>query len=205
MFYPTFSLLIHLLFSTAKPPVSLFDGRTFKGWEGDTVRTWRIMNGTLTGGSLTETVPHNEFLRTKRSYSDFVLELQFKLTGSEGFINSGVQLRSQRHTSPDYEMIGYQADLGKDYWGCLYDESRRNKVLVQADMKKLASVVKLNDWNNYKIQCQGRRIQIWLNGVQTVDYTEPDASIPQSGLIGLQIHGGGKAQVHYKNIIITEL
>ena len=27
---------------------------------------------------------------------------------------------------------GYQADIGEKYWGCLYDEARRNKVLVQA-------------------------------------------------------------------------
>lgn len=44
-----------------------------------------------------------------------------------------------------------------------------------------------------------------INGHQTVDYTEPDANIPQSGLIGLQIHGGGKAQVEFKDIFITEL
>jgi hypothetical protein len=38
-----------------------------------------------------------------------------------------------------------------------------------------------------------------------VDYTEPDASLPQSGLIGLQIHGAGKAIVRYRSITIVEL
>jgi len=38
-----------------------------------------------------------------------------------------------------------------------------------------------------------------------VDYTEPDAAIPQSGLIGLQIHGGNKAEVSFRNIAIQEL
>ncbi len=102
-------------------------------------------------------------------------------------------------------MIGYQADIGKDYWGCLYDESRRNKVLVHANAASLAKVLKLNDWNQYKIQCQGNHIQLWINGLKTVDYTELDASIPKTGLIGLQIHGGGKALIQYKNIKITEL
>lgn len=205
MFYATLSLFLHLLLPPTQAPISLFDGRTFNGWEGDTLHTWQIKDGALTGGSLTTTVPHNEFLRTRRSYSDFVLELDFKLTGTEGFINGGVQFRSTRHTSPDYEMIGYQADIGKDYWGCLYDESRRNKVLVHADAAPLAKVLKLNDWNHYKIQCKGNHIQLWINGLKTVDYTEPDASIPKSGLIGLQIHGGGKALIQYKNIKITEL
>ncbi|MBM3333834.1 DUF1080 domain-containing protein, partial [Candidatus Sumerlaeota bacterium] len=46
---------------------------------------------------------------------------------------------------------------------------------------------------------------LWLNGTQTVNYTEPDETIPQTGLIGLQIHGGRASEVWYKDIEITEL
>src|SRR5229473_3573205 len=67
------------------------DGKTFKGWEGDTNKTWRIEEGAFVGGSLGETVPHNEFLCTRRSYTNFVLRVKFKLTGKDGFINGGVQ------------------------------------------------------------------------------------------------------------------
>jgi hypothetical protein len=44
----------------------LFDGKTFNGWEGDTLKTWRIENGSIVGGSLDERVPHNDFLVTKK-------------------------------------------------------------------------------------------------------------------------------------------
>lgn len=184
---------------------ALFDGRTFNGWEGDTTGTWRIEEGAIVGGSLTETVPKNDFLCTTRSYGNFVLRLKFKLLGSEGFVNGGVQFRSQRATNPAHEMIGYQADLGEKYWGSLYDESRRNKVLAGPDGGQLAGLVKANEWNDYEIRAEGRRIRLTLNGRQTVDYTEPDEQLPQSGLIGLQIHGGGKAQVFYKELTIEEL
>lgn len=183
----------------------LFDGKTFNGWEGDTAHTWRVADGALVGGSLTETVPHNEFLSTTRSYSDFVLRLEFKLTGSDGFINSGVQFRSQRIQDPPYEMTGYQADLGDGFWASLYDESRRNKVLVHADTALISRVLRRNEWNDYEVRCEGPRIRLRLNGKLTVDYTEEDPSIPQSGLIALQIHGGGKAEVHFRNITIREL
>lgn len=186
-------------------PAPLFDGKTFTGWEGDTAKTWRIVDGSIVGGSLTEAVPRNEFLCTTRSYANFVLRLKFKLLGTEGFINGGVQFRSQRATKPAHEMIGYQADLGAKYWGSLYDETRRNKVLAGPDAALVAEVVKLDDWNDYEIRAEGRRIRLAINGRQTVDYTEPDESIPQSGLIGLQIHGGGKAEVSYKDITIEEL
>ncbi|HXH99281.1 MAG TPA: hypothetical protein VNI52_03355 [Sphingobacteriaceae bacterium] len=35
----------------------LFDGKTFIGWQGDIHHTWRIEDGALVGGSLTEKVP----------------------------------------------------------------------------------------------------------------------------------------------------
>jgi hypothetical protein len=47
--------------------VSIFDGKTFMGWNGDTNKTWRIEGGAFVGGSLTAQVPRNEFLATKRS------------------------------------------------------------------------------------------------------------------------------------------
>ncbi|HMG89978.1 MAG TPA: DUF1080 domain-containing protein [Chryseolinea sp.] len=185
--------------------IRLFDGRSFRGWEGDTVKTWRIENGAIVGGSLKETVPHNNFLCTKRSYSNFILRLKFKLIANSGFVNAGVQFRSQRLQDPAHEMIGYQADIGPKYWGSLYDESRRNKTLVMPDSVTMGRLVKTNDWNDFEIRCDNRHIKIVLNGEQTVDYTESDQSLPQSGLIGLQIHGGGKAEIYYKDLVLTEL
>jgi hypothetical protein len=69
----------------------------------------------------------------------------------------------------------------------------------------ISRVLRRNEWNDYEIRSEGRRIRLFLNGEQTVDYTEEDLTIPQSGLIALQIHGGGKAEVHFKDIILTEL
>lgn len=185
-------------------PISLFDGKTFRGWEGDTLHTWRIEKNVLTGGSLKDTVPHNEFLCTTQQFGDFELNLQFKLTGT-GFVNAGIQFHSQRLKDPAYEMIGYQADLGKDYWASLYDESRRNKTLAKPSDELIKKILKQDQWNDYKISSKGNRIQIWLNGVQTVDYTETDATIPHAGFIALQVHGGGMLEASYRNIEITRL
>jgi hypothetical protein len=205
-------LLGALLFAVASTLVaqakelSIFDGTGFAGWSGDTNTTWRIERGAFVGGSLKQEVPRNEFLATQRSYTNFVLRLKFKLTGTSGFINAGVQFRSQRPTNPANEMVGYQADLGDpEWWGCLYDESRRNKTLVKSDTAKVNQVLKRDAWNDYEIRCEGRRIRLVINGLITVDYTEPDETIPQFGRIGLQIHGGGKAEASYKDITIEEL
>jgi hypothetical protein len=202
------SLLVLFFLTTAalaaEKPVSLFDGKTFTGWEGDTEKTWKIEDGCIVGGSLEQQVPRNEFLCTTKSYENFELKVTFKLTGDKAKGNAGVQFRTKR-IPKHHEVSGYQADVGQDYWGALYDESRRNKVLAKPAKDVIEKLVKYDDWNEYVIRAEGPRIKLWLNGTLTVDYTEADEKIERSGIIGLQIHGGAKAKVYYKNITITEL
>ena len=203
-FFYLFTLLL-LSISQYSKEVSLFDGLTFNGWEGDTLNTWRIEDNMIIGGSLIKNVPENNFLCTRRSYSNFILKFKIKLVGHDGFINAGLQFRSVRATNPSNEMIGYQADWGKDYWASLYDESRRNKKLASPDSAKVLTWIKQNDWNDYVILAKNNRIRLFINGHKSVDYLESDPSIPLSGLIGLQIHGGGKAEVYFKELYMKEL
>lgn len=184
----------------------LFDGRTFNGWEGDTNKAFRIEDGAIVGGTLKERVPHNAFLCTTREYTNFVLRLECRLVGAGA--NAGVQVRSKRIAN-HFEVSGYQADMdmgaGTGYWGCLYDESRRNRFLAKPDASVKRDFVKKGDWNTYEIRCQGRNIRLAVNGVQTVDYTETDESVVQGGIIGLQIHGGGPGEAWYRRISVEEL
>lgn len=181
----------------------LFDGSTFNGWTGDTNRSFHIQDHAIVGGSLDHPIPRNEFLRTTRSFTNFVLRLKFKLVGESA--NGGVQIRTQPIPNNN-EVSGYQADMGNpNWWGCLYDESRRNRVLAQADAEAVKKVLHPQDWNEYRIRCDGKHIQLWLNGLKTVDYTETDPSIPESGIIAVQIHAGAPTQSWYKDIEIQEL
>ncbi len=185
-------------------PVSLFDGKTFNGWEGDIAKTWRIKDGALVGGNLNEKVPRNEFLCTTRRYTNFVLRVKFKLLGGEK-ANAGIQIRTERIPN-HHEVSGYQADMGDPkWWGCLYDESRRKKVLANSDMEQVNKVLKRDEWNEYVIRCERKRIVLAINGVQTVDYVETEPGIPDHGIIAVQIHGGPPSEAWYKDITIEEL
>jgi hypothetical protein len=188
--------------AAGQEPVPIFDGKTFAGWEGN-LKWFRIQEGAIVGGTFQEPIPRNEFLCTTRSYTNFVLRLKFKLLGKGA--NAGVQIRSQRIPN-HHEVIGYQADMGDPaIWGSLYDESRRNKFVARANMDEVNKVLKRDDWNEYVIRCEGKRVVLFLNGLQTVDYTEPDDSIEQHGVIGLQIHSGPPSEAWYKEITIQEL
>lgn len=190
---------------SSRVPQPLFDGRTFDGWEGDTEKSFRIEGGAIVGGSLQTPIPRNEFLCTTRQFANFVFRAECKLVGPG---NAGIQIRSQRVPN-HHEVSGYQADIsaGPDggYWGALYDESRRNRMLAKPDRETILKALKPDDWNVYEIRCEGPRIRLSINGVQTVDYTETDEQIPQSGLIGLQIHGGPPSEAWYRKITIEEL
>ena len=186
---------------------SLFDGKTLNGWE---VRSgeedwWRVEDGKIVGGSLQKQVPHNTFLSSTRSFQNFELEFDIRINGAGGFVNSGFQIRSIRMEG-NHEMSGYQIDAGDGWWGKMYDESRRNKVIAEPmDQAALDAAVRGTDWNRYKIRASGRRIQTWINGVAALDFTESDFQVPMDGHFGLQVHGGGKALVELKNIEVNVL
>ena len=187
-----------------KPPerVQIFDGKTFAGWEGD-LTIFRIRDGAIVGGTLERKVARNEFLCTTQTYGDFELRLKVKLLGGEG-ANAGIQFRTRRIPN-HHEVSGYQADMGTGWWGALYGESRRNKVLKGPDQEKMKSVIKVDDWNDYVIRAEGQRIQLWINGVQTVDYVEEDPKIETTGVICVQIHGGPPSEAWYRDITLLDL
>lgn len=185
--------------------VSLFDGKTLAGWEGNE-KIFRVEDGAIIGGNLKEPIKNNEFLASNDRYGDFELRLDAKLIGQGE--NAGVQFRSER--MPDhFEVIGYQCDIGtaagKSIWGSLYDESRRRKFLASGDHEKLAKVVKAGEWNPLTVRCEGAHIQIWVGDLLTVDYTEEDDKIERTGRLALQIHSGPPTEAWYKNIRIKSL
>jgi len=186
--------------------VSIFDGKTLNGWEGN-LKMFRVEDGAIVAGTQKERIPNNEFLCTKKRYGDFELRLQAKLEGKGK--NAGIQFRSERIPN-HHEVIGFQADIGamkgnELIWGALYDESRRRKFLVVGDQAELKKVVKPNGWNDFIIRCEGPRIQIKVNGYLAVDYVEKDPDIADSGIIGVQIHSGEPAEASYRKIRIKEL
>ena len=205
--FSIFTLLFCICFSSGftAEPVSLFDGKTLSGWSTEDPNLWRVEDGMITGGSLTEMVQENTFLLTDQSFQNFELTLEVRLLGTEGFVNSGFQIRSVP-VDGNGEMSGYQVDAGDGWWGKLYDESRRNMVIAEsADMDAIDKAVKRGEWNKYRILAEGKRIRSWINDVPALDYTEADDSIAQDGHFAIQVHSDGKAKVQVKNIYIREL
>ena len=184
---------------------SLFDGQTWKGWEGNK-DFFRIEDEAIVAGSLQRNIPKNQFLCTEEVFGDFELRMEVKFNSKEN--NAGIQFRSKRIPN-DHEVIGYQADIGflndQPLWGSLYDESRRKRFLLQADPKLVRSIVDVEGWNDYRILCKGSDVKFWLNDTLVLEYQELEENIDSEGSICVQIHSGVPAEAWYRNMEIKRL
>lgn len=171
--------------------LSFFNGVDLKGWTGDP-SVWSVVNGEIVGRT-NSGLKKNSFLSSDVLLTDFRLIVDVQLEGDLG--NSGIQVRSVRQ--PDTMMKGYQADIGKGWWGKLYEEHGRGLL----ESKSGESLIRPGDWNTYEIMMKGDRIQTKLNGHLIVDRT--DAKGAKLGVVGLQVHSGGPTVVRFRNFRLT--
>ena len=174
----------------------LSNGKDLAGWRGSQ-EIWKVADGAIMGES--PGIRHNDFLVTERRYADFILKVKVRLTPDEE--NSGIQFRSE--PLPNGEMYGYQADIGKGWWGSLYDESTGRNLLVASYDEKGSKVVRKNDWNDYEVEAAGSRIKITINGTVTTEYEDSESR--PDGHIAVQVHSGGPLKVEFKDMAIKEL
>jgi hypothetical protein len=178
----------------------LYNGSNFDDFTIDTASVWSLRDGAIVGKS--GGLPYNEFLRTKKHYTNFVLRAQLRLI--DGYGNSGIQFRS-KPVPNSHEVSGYQADAGEKYWGALYDESRRRRVLAGPDASFLQKLDPAA-WHQYIVTARGNRIGINLDGVQTVDFEETEPGIEQTGFIALQVHSSkAPIEVWFRDLMIRVL
>jgi hypothetical protein len=185
--------------------VSPFNGKDLEGWEQINGKAkYEAKDGTILGSSVPNSP--NSFLCTKKHYGDFELEFDVKC---DPRLNSGVQIRS--HSKKDYQngrVHGYQVEIAVGgFSGGIYDESRRNKFLNSGGQtEEIRKLLKKDQWNRYRVVCQGDHIQTWINGVKVTDLHD---GMTASGFIGLQVHGVGKLEeplrVQWRNIRLREL
>lgn len=159
---------------------------------------WSLSNHQLHGEMGKEKEHHYSY--TKKTYTDFELNVMIKMAG-DADANSGVCIRIHPTNFDDGQ--GYQVDMGKGYWGSLWEERRASMVQKYPD-SLAAQIVKNNDWNHYYIVAKGHHIQAWLNGVKTIDMVHEAGY--SDGNIGFQLcHQRNPTVVDVKALYIREM
>ncbi len=200
------TLLITLLLNTCGYAQvkwkNLFNGKDLNNWKQLNGKAkFESINGEIIGTTVAN--EPNSFLATKEIFDDFILELEFKLDGT----NSGVQVRSE--SKSDYlngRVHGYQIDFDptpRAWTGGIYDESRRGWLYPLDYNPSAKKLLKSMDWNTCRIECLGNSIRTWINGQEVAHLVD---DVTSKGFIALQIHAVSAAdvgkQVRWRNIRI---
>jgi hypothetical protein len=164
---------------------SLFDGRTLEGWEQVAgAAPYAVRDGAIVGTTVADSP--NSFLATKKTFGDFILELEFRQDAPS---NSGVQFRSL--LGPDGgggRVTGYQSEIdptSRRWTAGIYDEARRGWVYPVELNPAAKDLYQPGRWNHLRIEAIGPSLRTFLNGMPVAHLID---AVTAEGFIALQVH-----------------
>ena len=176
----------------------LFNGQDLTGWHTQPGGNWTVNDGVILG-TCQKSEPRHGLLVTDKTYDNFILRAKFRVT--EG--NSGLYFRAAE-TDTNVAVRGFQAEVdGTAAVGGLYETAMRGWV-SKPDPQLISSLVQHGDCVQMTVTAIGEDITVSLNGT-TVTTLSGDSKSLKSGHIALQLHGGMKMHVEFRDIAILEL
>ncbi len=195
--------------------IELFDGKSTKGWQPNADEgAYRVEDGVL---RLQATHPKNRghlFYVGDDGELDLFKNFDLEVVArGEPNSNSGIFFHTDMETRDDVLHLknGYEVQLNstrkeKRKTGSLYD------VIDIPD-----AVIDDTEWFTVRLRVEEKHIQVWLNDIQTIDYTEPENVVEQrsdkrkgrvlrneGGAVALQAHDE-KSVFYFKSIRIRRL
>lgn len=172
----------------------LFDGQTLDGWEVLPGGEWSVVDGTIVGSQEADESRHGQLLSVDE-YGDFEARVSYRAT--EG--NSGFYFRVEK-TDHYFAVKGFQAEIDSngDSCGGLYETLGREWVA-----RPPTDAYRPGEWNDMTVTAKGGDITVTLNGVETARLTDDPGA--RRGRFGLQLHGGMRMRVEFKDIAVRSL
>ncbi len=163
--------------------VSLFDGKSLDGWQGDTAG-YQAVDGVLVctkqGGRL----------QTVKPYGNFILRFEYKLQPGG---NNGIDVRGM-----EIQILDDDAPKHAHLKPCQYHGSIYCHVPAERGHKR-----PLGEWNEQEIAVDGNHVKVTLNGHVIVDAeTDHPALKKPEGPISFKGH---HEHVEFRNLRIKEL
>ena len=199
----TFFLLTIFLFSLASAHsqknqfISLFDGKTLKGWKATPGGKWEVKYGAILGTSTKDEKRHG-ILFSEQEYSNFILRAKFRVFKG----NSGFYLRTENRPN-DIRAYGFQVEIDRTQnTGGLYETGGRAWVTKPG----MEAIKKRNyqpgEWSTLEIHAEDQNISIRINQIVSSELKNDPGRT--RGFFGLQLHGGQDMHVEYKEICIKK-
>ncbi len=174
--------------------------------------TWKMEDGVLTNS-----INNNKNIWTKETYTDFVLDLDFKVAKDT---NSGVIYHAATINGWDWVQEAFEVQISDSY-GKEISRQGTTGAIFDALAPTANAMKPVGQWNHMNITVKGSVTKVVLNGTEVTNmdvdlwdtpnknpdgsknkYKKPLKDFPRSGVIGLQDHG---YPVWFKNIKIRNL
>ena len=205
--------------------VSIFDGRSLKGWyalPAASATDWSVQGGVIAGRGSADRLSYlvwNELL------TNFELRLQYRMR-TDG--NTGVEVRAQRDSTGKRPFEGYHADLGHvgigpqilGAWDFHFATRKeppcpRGTILVIGQKGELRSTqvpnplkiddIRRRDWNSVRIVARGTHFRFYINHKLAAEFHDnAREGRLDRGQIGLQLHDQGM-HVEFRNLRVRRL
>ena len=204
------ALIVSLVFLTAPSRAAderpadaklepVFNGKDLTGWtlekpgakppDPATKSYWKAADGILVGES--DDAKKSSMLYTEKAYKDVAVEADVRWSGD---IDSGIMVRK-----PEVQVqIGVSRSLKVDMTASIYAKGG-----YAGKAQGVKEVLKEGEWNRLRVEARGPVFKVWLNGRHVLTWESTD--YPDAAPIGLQIHGGVKMKVEFKDIKAAEL
>lgn len=192
------------------PWKSLLNGKNLNGWKmvGDKGDAF-VGNGEIVIRRKVNTKEHT-FVTSKKKYSDFILEADFKMDAPGWSTGVLVRCVDAKSDTSKVRLYGYQIKIDntpRNWTGGIFDDFGKTwKWMYDLSNNQPArQAFKTFDWNTFRIEAIGNNIKVWINGIPSTNLKNEKYS---KGYIALKIHSLGADSkdkdvlVHFKNIRI---
>lgn len=180
--------------------ISLMDGKTMKGWKASENKdSWFVEDGMFVCHGPRS---HLFYVGEHQPFRNFEFKCQVKTLPKA---NSGIYFHT-RFQEEGWPKYGYEAQVNNTHG------DPRKTASLYGVVDVLEAPAPDNEWFDYYIKVEGKRILIVVNGKTCVDYTEPDDLQPgkdftrklDEGTFALQAHDP-ISKVYFRDIRVKTL
>lgn len=177
---------------------SLFNGKDLTGWHTQPGGEWQVVDGVIVGTSASSERRHG-LLVSDREFTNFILRAKFRV--HEG--NSGLYFRAEE-TNTNVAVRGFQAEVDRSSAvGGLYETAMRGWVRKPSP-DVIEKILTHGEWISITVTAIDDDVTVSLNGTTVTELLGDKESL-KKGRIALQLHGGQKMHVEFKDIAVLEL
>ncbi len=194
------------LVAAGEPWIPLFNGKDLEGWRPSEHKdSWKVRDGQLSAEG-----PRSHLFYTGREFKNFELEVEAMVPPA---CNSGVYFHTA-YQETGFPIKGFEIQINNTASGEGTYQERKKTGSLYGLRNVYKQLVPDDQWFRLSATVRGKNVQIRIDGVLVVDYTEPNPPvIPDgiekerflsSGAIALQCHNEG-SQARFRSVRVRPL